>query len=77
MKTIAALVFMSVFLFGLTGCARNVEEQAPEHPTVATPQESAAVTNNPEVPPFSYEAVRTQFAEGTPGVKTGGFRNVA
>lgn len=76
MKAVAALFLVSALLFGMAGCARNVEEQVPEHPPVVTPQESAATTNTPEVQPFSYEAVRTQFVEGTPGVKTGGFRNV-
>ena len=76
MKAVATWFLISALLFGLVGCARDVEEQAPEESPVVTTQESGAATNTPEVPPFSYEEVRTQFGEGTPGVKTGGFRNV-
>lgn len=76
MKTVAALFLMGTLLFGLAGCVREVEERAPEHPPMVIPQESVAITNTPEVGLFSYEKVRAQFGEGTPGVKTDGFRNV-
>ena len=76
MKAVATWFLISALLFGLVGCARDVEEQAPEESPVVTTQESGAATTTPEVPPFSYETVRTQFGANTPGVKTGGFRNV-
>lgn len=71
MKAFAALFLMSVFLFGLTGCAQEAgKEQTPEFSL------TEAVETTMAVPEFSYEAVRTQFGEGVPGVKTDGFRNV-
>ena len=76
MKSFAAWFLVSALLFGLVGCARETEARVPGIPPVVNPQESGAVTTTPEVPPFSYEEVRTQFGEGTPGVITDGFRNV-
>ena len=71
MKTIAVLLLVSVFLFGLMGCIQEAEkEQIPEtSPTEVT--ETAAT-----IPEFSYEEVKNRFGEGTPGVKTDEFRNV-
>ena len=72
MKTIAGLLLVSVFLFGLMGCTQEVETgQVPE----ISLTEMAGITAT--VPEFSYEEVKNRFGEGTPGVKISGFRNVA
>ena len=76
MKRFTVLLWMSVLLFGLTGCARDAEERVSEQPPTVTAPESEPVTSTPEIQPFSYEEVRTRFGENDPGVKTAGFQNV-
>ena len=71
MKTAAMLLLMSVFLFGVTGCAQEAEQEQTPEPPPAELTETAAV-----IPDFSYEEVQKHFPEGAPGVKTDGFRNV-